>query len=1171
GELVQRVRDTSTEAFDHAQVGFDELVSAVNPTRDVGRNPLFGVLVEYERVTGIDFDPPRLQATLTDVPSDRAPLDLTWYLSHHENRVDFALEYDTDLFDEPTVRRLLEYVEALLRRAVADQAQRLAALTAPIDRDRAALSEWAGSVTNGQTGCLHDLFERQAAATPDAVALRYGDRDVSYAELDRLGNQLAWRLHERGVRPDDIVAICLPRGIDQIAAVLGVLKAGAAYLPLDTALPESRMAYLVSDSGAGTLIGDDDALAKRLRVPLMPPVEPAPDSPAATTATPAGSAPDSRAATPPPRTTGLDNLAYCIYTSGSTGNPKGVAVPHRGPANLITWYLANRPTLRTMQWVSIGFDISVQEIFTALASGATLVLIGEQERYEPASVAQTVRRHGVERLIMTYTALRSLMDGDPEMPSLRELISVGEPLELTPRIRRFLARHPDCGLFNEYGPTEASIIVTSHTVDPDAADRPPIGRPIANVVARVLDERRRPVPVGVVGELCLGGACLAREYVGLPGQTDAAFIPDPEAPGGFLYRTGDLARWLPGGVLEHLGRIDDQVKIRGNRVEPGETERVLRGLPDVPDAAVVAGTDPHGDTCLIGYVVADEPAVIGELPDRLAGTLPSYLIPTAWVELAELPVNASGKLDRTRLPAPDWGTTGAGSAPESPLERRLHDLWAAQLDVTEVPVDRSFFQLGGHSLSAVELVNRVREALRVEFRVADLFRSPTIRAMARHLTPRAAGDDVAETAPVTSLQRRGWELHHRTGHPEVYNVGHRITVQGQLDPDALERAFDAVVRRHAALRTRIVDRDGTPRQETFATVPVRVAVVDLSEIADDPDAVAAWCQSQASQAIAPDDVPLWRLRLGRLGDDRWELVVVLHHLICDGWSMGLLWTDLSTCYTDAVAGRDAELPAATSFLEYARWLSETATGRHEELERHWRTALADAPVRLDLPYDRPRPEWLSGAGALHQFRLPDDICRGVRETAESLAATVAGVLTGGFAVWMAQLCGQRDLVFGASSANRLTPEHRGVVGPVGEPLLLRLQLSDAIRFDHLVNQVGENLAVCLDHQPIGFAGALDAARPGSGTGAVTPQVLFTVVTTPPAMLELPGASATVRSLPAGGVARTELYLVLMPREGSIDVVIEYSTDLFDAATVRGWEKQITGVLAEVTTDPRRTV
>ncbi|TDW75481.1 amino acid adenylation domain-containing protein [Kribbella pratensis] len=631
GELAQRVRDITAGAFDHA--GTDLAV--------LERDPLFQILVDFE-----DGD--------EDLP---ATVDLRFRLTHHGAGITCTADYRPGLFEQTTIERLLAYLTEVLRRATSRPDLRIPQLVIPIQDDLKALRELEAdvdpsgpigrvrrdAVVAGELSGLHTLFEQQVARTPDAIALVQGDRELTYADLDRRSNAVAWQLVDLGVKPGQLVAVRVARGTEMVVAVLAVLKSGAAYLPLDPGVPESRWAFMVQDAAAVALVGDDAALADRLGLKLVPVA--AVDN-------------DPRARQAPPVRAAADDVAYCIYTSGSTGNPKGVIVPHRGPVNLVRHYLRTRRSLRTLQWTSFGFDVHVQEMFTTLASGAALVLIGEDDRYDPDAVVAALRDHNVERLFMAFsplTALLATMRRLPELPALREIVAGGEAMVLTHKVRDFLTAHPDCRLFNEYGPTEASIVTTIHEVDP-AEDRPSIGRPIEGVVVRLLDAALRPVPVGAVGEIHLGGAAVAQGYIGRPEETEHAFVPDPGHPGARLYRSRDLGRWRADGMLEYLGRADDQVKIRGHRVEPGETEHVLADQPGVVDAVVVAQPNPGGDTCLIGYVVLEDsdPAVLARLMLDLGKELPIYLVPADLIPIEELPLDDNGRLDRARLPEPEW-------------------------------------------------------------------------------------------------------------------------------------------------------------------------------------------------------------------------------------------------------------------------------------------------------------------------------------------------------------------------------------------------------------------------------------------------------------------------------------------------------------------------------------
>jgi amino acid adenylation domain-containing protein len=706
-ELVRRVRDTTADAYDHRAVPFDDLVGILNPERDPGRNPLFTVMIEFENESTVDFTP-EVAATILDVPADRAPFDLSLYLTRHAHGLRISVEYDIDLFTVDTVRGLLTHVETTLRRAVDDPATPLSTLTSATDAERALLAGWQGQPLPAPP-CLHHLVEQQVDRTPDATAIIATaatgaapiGRELTYRELDQRANRLANWLGAQGIGRGDLVAVRLDRGPDLIATLLAVLKSGAAYLPLDPALPQARVDLVMVDSAAALLLTErtlpaDDDLGQATRPPAQ--VDPA-------------------------------DIAYCIYTSGSSGRPKGVLVPHRGPANVVRWQAGHFPPLRTLQWTSPAFDVSVQEIFGALAAGGCLVLVDDETRHDPAALTAVARTHRVQRLFMPYTPLKYLLETRPSLPDLREVVSAGEPMVLTAAVRRFFVEHPDCLLHNEYGPTEGSIITTSHRVDPAGDATPSIGAPIDGVTVEVLGGSGEPAPIRAVGEITIGGLAVADGYLGRDNETAAVFVDGPD---GRRYRTGDLGRWRADGTIEFLGRRDDQVKIRGFRVEPGETQRVLADLAGVRNAAVVTRSGPSGEPELIAYVVLDAGTELGSLAPRLATQLPHYLVPHRWVVMDRLPVTPNGKLDHGRLPDPG-AADQADSAPDTATERALHDLWCAELGRDPVAADKSFFALGGHSLSAMRLLNRVGERFGRAPSIIDFLRDPTIRAVGRRL------------------------------------------------------------------------------------------------------------------------------------------------------------------------------------------------------------------------------------------------------------------------------------------------------------------------------------------------------------------------------------------------------------------------------------------------------
>ncbi|TDD20286.1 non-ribosomal peptide synthetase/type I polyketide synthase [Nonomuraea diastatica] len=732
-QLVRRVREHTANAYEHQDVPFDDLVAALNPERVAGVNPLFGVMVEYENATGVDFDPPRVNAEVLDLPTDRAPFDLTFYLTGHGEDLRCAVEYDAGLFQEATVLRILDYTEQLLTRALAGPPARLSELTAVTGSDRSLLSARHAPVRSEPPACLHQLVEEQARRTPGAPAIAGDEEEITYRDLDQAANAMAHDLAGRGIGRGDRVAVCVAPGARLVIALLAVLKSGAAYVPLDVSLPASRIELCLADSRAVLLIVDEGTAVTHADL--------AGDHQLYV----AGVADDVPITTDPPSALCRpEDIAYCIYTSGSTGRPKAVLVPHRGPVNLVRWQLRHHQPLRTLQWTSPGFDVSVQEIFATLASGGTLVVVSEGTRRDAEALGAAMNRHGVQRLHLPVTPLKYLAECGLGVPTLREIWVAGEPLTITAELRRFLRAHPGVRLLNQYGPTEASVIVTSHEVTDLDDPRIPIGVPIDNVALHVLDPDGQAVPFGTIGELYIGGLAVASGYLNDADATAACFLSRPGAPEELLYRTGDFVRWRADGSLEFHGRRDEQVKIRGHRVEPAETRWALGQLAEVRDSAVVVRTDAGGEAQLVTYVVLepgamDGPAWSTPLRDRLRAMLPSYLVPDRWIRVNELPVNANGKVVLPRLPEPEAGGDGDGGLPATPMQRTLHAMWCEELQVSSIPVTSSFFDAGGNSLKALRVITLLRERFGYQYPLADFMAAPDIRTVADRLDREARG------------------------------------------------------------------------------------------------------------------------------------------------------------------------------------------------------------------------------------------------------------------------------------------------------------------------------------------------------------------------------------------------------------------------------------------------
>ena len=730
-DLLRRVREVTMGAFAHQDLPFEKLVEELQPERDLSRNPLFQVMftLQTERGAGAAG----ASREVLQVVTGTAKFDLTLSIFDGEGPLAGALEYSTDLFDAATIERMSRHLQTLLEGVVADPDQRLSALPLLPEAERQQLLVvWNDTrVDYPENACIHHLFEAQAARTPGAVAVMFEAESISYGDLNRRANQLANDLVKSGVRPEVRVGVCLERSVEYVIGLLGILKAGGVYLPLDPAYPAQRLHFILKDADVPITLTKTqfmDRFAGYAGSLLCWDAE--------------GERIAREASTPPAVAVAADNLAYVIYTSGSTGIPKGVVLSHRPLVNLVTWQIAVSPWgagARTLQFSSLTFDVSLQEMFATWGAGGTLVIPTDETRLDVRKLLRLLREAGVERLFLPYVALQQLAEAavqDNELPyALREVITAGEQLKATPAIKDFFSRLPDCVLHNQYGPSESHIVseLPLTGAPQQWPELPPIGRPVANTRFYVLDRHLQPVPLGVPGELYIGGACLARGYLGRPALTAEKFIPDPfsKKPGERLYKTGDGVRYRADGNIDFLGRIDGQLKIRGFRIEPGEIEAVLARHPAVAEAVVVGRSDEHGVKRLVAYVVTTPGQMIsvGELGRFLRQVLPEYMVPSAFVFLDVLPLTASGKVDRLALPEPDSQRPVMENvfvAPRNPTEASLAQIWAEFLGLDKVGVHDNFFELGGHSLLATQVASRVRDVFGVEVPLRVFFEKPTI-------------------------------------------------------------------------------------------------------------------------------------------------------------------------------------------------------------------------------------------------------------------------------------------------------------------------------------------------------------------------------------------------------------------------------------------------------------
>ncbi|HEX6367825.1 MAG TPA: amino acid adenylation domain-containing protein [Longimicrobium sp.] len=1176
--LLQRARAAMLAASANQEAPLARVVQALRRDRSLVEAPLFGVMFAFDAAFG-GLALPGVSALPVPVDLGTAAFDLTLAVENGADAWTTVLHYRTGRFRPDAMERMAAHFQALLQGAAAgpDLPVRDLPLLGADERAR-LLVEWNAPRTPAADACIHTLVEAQAARTPRAPALVHPGGALDYAELNARANRLAHRLCALGVGPEVAVGVCLDRSPEMGVALLAVLKAGGAYLPLDPAYPRERIAFMLADARVPVLLTRaslTDALpAHGARVLHV-------DDADAFAAEPAGN--------PPPRGTPR-SLAYVIYTSGSTGTPKGVGVEHASLANHAR-AMAARYALsaadRVLQFAALSFDVAAEEIFPTWITGGAVVLRPAAVP-DPADFARWLDAQGVTVANLPapfWHAWVAAMDAAP--PRALRLVATGSDAVSPEAVNAWARAAAGVRLFNAYGPTEATITAAAWEhgggeVDPAAPV--PIGRPVANTPAYVVDAAGEPSPVGVPGELRIGGAQVARGYLGRPALTAERFVPDPfsPAPGGRLYRTGDRARWRPDGQLEFLGRMDAQVKVRGFRIEPGEIESALLRDPAVRQAVVAARDDAPGGTRLVAYVVG-EAVDVDALRARLRAGLPEHMVPSAFVALDALPLTPSGKVDRRALPAPGRAADGgAGAAPRTPAEELLAGIWAQVLGLDRVGVAESFFELGGHSLLATQVVSRVRLAFGAELPVRALFEAPTVRALAGRIEALRGEDGAAAPLrpvardlplPLSHAQQRLWFVDRMEPGSAFLNLPAAVRLRGPLDAAALERALGHVIHRHEPLRTVFREAAGGEPEQVILPPPPAFSL-PRTDLADRVDADAALERLVRENAEQPFDLargPLFRASLARTGPDEHVLLLCMHHVVSDGWSMDVLFRELDALYRAEVRGEPAPLPPLpVQYADYAVWQREHLRG--EVLERQlawWRERLAGAPTLLELPTDRPRPAVRAHRGAVAQAAYDAELRDALLALGRREGATLYMVLLAAFQVLLGRYARQDDVVVGSPIAGRTRAELEGLIGFFVNTLALRTDLSGAPTFRQVLGRVREATLQAYAHQELPFEKLVEELRPERSLSH-TPlfQVAFALQNNARAEVALHGVRA--EPLPVRG--RTAKYdLTLFAAEGpaGLDVWAEYDTDLFDAGTIERMLGHFGVLLRAAAADPDR--
>ncbi|WP_426757442.1 amino acid adenylation domain-containing protein [Myxococcus sp. Y35] len=1177
-ELLAQVREVTLGAYAHQDVPFEKLVEVLLPDRDLSRSPLFQVSLTLQNTPQSEMNLGQgLTLTPMDADTRTSKFDLSMLVDDGPDGIRVALNYNSDLFEEETAERLLRHVRVLLEAAVTQPETRLRELPLMEASERQRLVEaWSGrEVGYPREASLAELFEAQVERTPGAVAVECGGERLTYEALNRRANQLAHHLRGMGVGPEVRVGLCVERSLEWVVSALGILKAGGAYVPLDASYPLERLGWMKQEAGIALLVAQErlaDEVASGGELVVCVDTE--------------WESIARQEETNPERRVGGGNLAYVMFTSGSTGKPKGVAVPQRAVTRLVvgSGVADFGPGEVWLQLASTAFDASTLEVWGALLHGGKLVVYPEGP-LELEELGRTLKEAGVTSLWLTAALFEQMQAYQPQaLSGVRQVLAGGDVLP----VGRVRERVRGGGvLINGYGPTEGTTFTTVHGVaEEDVGATVPIGRPVGNTRVYVLDEGQRPVPVGVRGELYVGGDGLARGYVGRPELTAERFVPSPFGEGERLYRTGDEVRWLGNGVLEFLGRRDTQVKVRGYRIELGEVEEALKQHARVKEAvAVVVARGEEKDRRVEAYVVAPG-AEAQEVRDYVRQKLPEYMVPSAVVVVEALPLTPNGKVDRKALQLIEVEPPEERQVltPRSDTERQLIGIWRELLGIEPKHLDDDFFELGGHSLLATQLVAHIRSAFGVELPLRAIFEAPTLESLASRIdeegrsasvpgVPALAPVPRTGALPASFAQQRLWFIDQLHPGSAVYNVPIVLLVDGALNVEALERAFSALVARHESLRTTFASHQGQPVQIVQPSTGFTLAFEDLSAMpAEEREAELRGRTERES--LRPFDLrqgPLLRVCVSRLSPEQHALVLVVHHIISDGWSLGVLVREMGELYTAFLEGRTPSLPELPlQYADFAVWQREWLRGSVLDAQLDWwKQQLAGAPPYLELPTDKPRPATLSHQGTSVPVRLSRQLSDAVVALAQAEGATPFMVLLASFQALLSRYSGQEDVLVGSPIAGRRYKEVEGLIGFFVNTLVLRAQVQPDASFRELLAQVRERTLGAYEHQDLPFEKLVEHLQPERNLGrSALFQVLFVLQNAPMGALTLPSLSVKpLHGLLGTEAARFELSLSLSEAPDGFAGMLRFSTDLFTEATATRMVSHLQLLLESVTTAP----
>ncbi|ACK67643.1 amino acid adenylation domain protein [Rippkaea orientalis PCC 8801] len=1264
-ELLTQVKKSCLEAYSHQDVPFEKLVEELKPERNMSYSPMFQVMFVLQNTPSQELSLPGLTLSSVEIEYNIAKFDLTLSMSETDNGLAGDWEYNTDLFERETIERMIGNFQVLLEEIVSNPQEKIGKLTllTEVEKDK-ILVEWNDTKRDyPKDKCIHQLFDEQVEKTPDAIALVYEEEQLTYRELNQKSNQLAHYLQKLGVKPDTLVGICVDRSLEMIIGLLGILKAGGAYVPIDPNYPAQRIEYMLSDARVNLLLTQERFKSLFLKFSeqilfwehdqtnWLEEIQ-----------------------TNPINQTELNHLAYINYTSGSTGQPKGVMIPHKGVVRLLINpnYVDLDSQTNLLHLSPIAFDASTFEIWGALLHGGKCVLFSEKI---PTALAlkQTIEKHKINTLWLTSALFNSVVDELPDtLGEIKQLLTGGEALSVN-HINQALKVLPSTQLIDGYGPTESTTFTCCYLIPPSLASdilAIPIGKPISNTQVYILDTNLQPVPIGVAGELHIGGDGLARGYLNRPELTAEKFIVNPFDPTGEsrLYKTGDLCRYLRDGNLEYIGRIDHQVKIRGFRIELGEIESILSIHPDIRESVVIAREDQPGNKRLVAYLVSkliperlhyvkacqleikgktypvesedfsvggmglgkipvelgiNDPVKVQiqlpgqESPSWLSGKviwyrdnhggiewtltsqeservkqsyqlikeelgviaslqrslsqglreylkekLPDYMVPSAFVLLEKLPLTPNGKIDRKALPAPDWSNRGQEDyiAPQTPNQEILASIWQNVLPKEKIGVKDNFFELGGHSLLATQVISRIRETFSLDLPIRSVFENPTLEELAQEIENSQKVEinpiipiNRAENLTLSFAQQRLWFLDQLEGENATYNIPGALKLEGSLKIEALEKSLNQIIKRHESLRTRFKTVNGEAVQIIDPEGQINLKMITLESLdeSEKKSQTQSLIKQEAEKPFNLSQDRLIRASLIKLGSESHILLITMHHIISDGWSMGVFVQELTSCYSGYGQGKETQLkPLSIQYADFAVWQREWLCGENLQKQlNYWKKKLTGLPPLIELPTDHPRPPIQSFQGSHISFNLTSEMSEKLKQMSQQTGVTLFMTLLTAFSILLSRYSRQEDIAIGSPIANRNRAEIEPLIGFFVNTLVMRVSLEDNPTVEELLKQVRKTCLEAYSHQDVPFEKLVEEVKPERNMShSPLFQVMFVLQNAPDEELSLPGLTVSPVEIEYN-IAKFDLTLSMAETEKGLAGDWEYNTDLFERKTI----------------------